>query len=46
MAKKKFTTTIDEELIVKVKIKAIQEKRSVSDILEELLNKYLEEATK
>lgn len=41
MAKQKFTTTIDSELLEKVKIQAIKEKRSVSDILEELIKKYL-----
>lgn len=41
MAKQKFTTTIDGELLEKVKIQAIKEKRSVSDILEELIKKYL-----
>lgn len=42
MAKQKFTTTIDSELLEKIKIKAIREKRSVSDILEELIKNYLE----
>lgn len=43
MAKQKFTTTIDSELLEKIKIQAIKEKRSVSDLLEELITKYLEE---
>lgn len=43
MAKQKFTTTIDTELLEKIKIQAIKEKRSVSDLLEELIKKYLEE---
>lgn len=42
MAKQKFTTTIDTELLEKIKIQAIKEKRSVSDLLEELIKKYLE----
>lgn len=43
MAKQKFTTTIDTELLEKIKIQAIKEKRSVSDLLEELIKKYLKE---
>lgn len=43
MAKQKFTTTIDTELLERIKIQAIREKRSVSDLLEELIKKYLEE---
>lgn len=43
MAKQKFTTTIDAELLEKIKIQAIKEKRSVSDLLEELIKKYLKE---
>lgn len=43
MAKQKFTTTIDTELLEKIKIQSIKEKRSVSDLLEELITKYLEE---
>ena len=42
MAKKKFTTNIDEELLDKIKIKAIKEKKNVNKTLEELLKKYLE----
>lgn len=42
MAKQKFTTTIDTELLEKIKIQAIKEKRSVSYLLEELIKKYLE----
>lgn len=40
--KKKFTTTIDDELIKKAKIKAIEEGISVAELLEKLLNEYLE----
>ena len=43
MAKQKFTTTIDSELLKKIKIQSIKEKCSVSDLLEELITKYLEE---
>lgn len=43
MAKQKFTTTIDTELLERIKIQAIKEKRSVSDLLEELIKKYLGE---
>lgn len=43
MAKQKFTTTIDSELLEKIKIQSIKEKHSVSDLLEELITKYLEE---
>lgn len=41
MAKQKFTTTIDGELLEKIKIQAIKKKRSVSDLLEELIKEYL-----
>jgi hypothetical protein len=44
MAKQKFTTTIDAELLKQIKKKAIDENRSVSDLLEELIKKYLEES--
>lgn len=43
MAKQKFTTTIDSKLLEEIKIQAIREKRSVSDILEEMIEKYLKE---
>ena len=36
-----FKTTIDEDLISKLKIKAIQEKVNANDILEKLIEKYL-----
>ena len=45
MSKKKFTTTVDEELLEQVKIQAIKEKRSVSDLLEELIKDYLKTTT-
>lgn len=43
MAKQKFTTTLDSDILEQIKIQAIKEKRSVSDLLEELIKKYLEE---
>lgn len=42
MAKQKFTTTIDTELLKQIKKKAIDENRSVSDLLEELIKEYLD----
>ena len=39
--KKKFTTTIDEELIKKAKIKAIELDTSVAELIEKLLNEFL-----
>ena len=43
--RKKFTTALDDELVARAKIQAIKEKRSVADILEELLSKYLASVT-
>lgn len=37
----KFTTTIDSELLEKIKIQAIKEKTDVSKILEILIKEYL-----
>lgn len=45
MSKVKFTTTVDVKLLEEIKIRAIKEKRSVSDILEEVITKYLESKT-
>lgn len=39
--RKGFKTTLDEDLISQLKIKAIQEKVDVNDILEKLIVKYL-----
>lgn len=39
--KKKFTTTLDEDIIIKIKIQALKEHRTVSDLLEKLLKDYL-----
>jgi hypothetical protein len=44
MSKIKFTTTVDTELLEQIKIVAIKEKRSVSDILECLIKEYLKRA--
>ena len=40
--KVKFTTNINEKLLKEVKMKAIEEGRNVNEIIEELLEKYLE----
>jgi predicted transcriptional regulator len=37
----KFTTTLDSDLIKKLKIKAIQDDTDVSKILEKLITEYL-----
>lgn len=42
MPKQKFTTTIDGNLLEKIKIQAVKERRSVSDILEKLISAYLD----
>ncbi|MFT8493464.1 MAG: ribbon-helix-helix protein, CopG family [Liquorilactobacillus hordei] len=39
--KKKFTTTLDGELIKAIKIKAIEQNKSVATLLEELIKEYL-----
>ena len=41
--RKKFTTTLDEEIIKKVKIQAIKENTDVSKLLEKLIENYLKE---
>jgi predicted HicB family RNase H-like nuclease len=38
----KFQTTVEKELIEKLKIEAIQQGKNVNDILEELIRKYFE----
>ena len=42
MAKQKFTTTIDSELLKQIKKRTIDENRSVSDLFDDLIKKYLE----
>ncbi|WP_144508227.1 MULTISPECIES: DUF6364 family protein [Bacillus cereus group] len=42
MARKKFTTTLDEELIVKIKVDAARPGTDVSKIIENLIKEYLE----
>ena len=39
--KVKFTTTIDEELLKKIKVKAIEEGQNVNEIIEKLFQEYL-----
>ena len=39
----KFTTNINEKILKEIKMKAIEESRNVNEIIEELLEKYLEE---
>lgn len=46
MAKKKFTTTLEEDLLEQIKIQAIREKRSVAELLEELIRDYLDKTSK
>ena len=41
--KKKYTTTIDEDILKKAKIKAIEENKNLNDIIEELLKSHLNE---
>lgn len=41
--KAKFTTNINEKLLKNIKMKAIEEGRNVNEIIEEQLEKYLEE---
>ena len=42
MEKVKFTTTIRKDLLNEIKIQAIREGKSVSEILEELISDYLD----
>ena len=46
MDKIKFTTTFDKELLKEIKIQAVKENRSVSDLLEQLTREYLEKISK
>lgn len=43
MAKDKLNISIDEELKIQLKIIAIKEKKTVSEIISELVQKYLDE---
>jgi hypothetical protein len=42
MAKKHFNASMDEEIILALKIQALKENRNVSSILEQLAREYLE----
>lgn len=42
MKKVKFTTSIDPEVLKRIKIQAVKEGRSVASILEFLIAQYLE----
>jgi len=46
MKRVKFTTNIDEELLKKVKIVAVEKGLNVNDIIENLLKYYLEKTNK
>ena len=39
--RKKFTTTLDENIIKKIKMRAIEENTDVSKLLEKLITDYL-----
>lgn len=41
MVKQKFTATMDEHLLERIKIQAIKEKTSVSALIEKLVSEYL-----
>lgn len=43
MARKRFTTTVDEELLTALKILAIKINKNVNEILEELIKDYLDQ---
>lgn len=45
MTRKKFTTTLDEQLIQQLKIQAVKEGTDASKILEKLIREYLEKQT-
>ena len=42
MAIKRFVTTLDEELIRQLKIKAVEQDTAVNKILEKLIKEYLD----
>jgi hypothetical protein len=41
MARKKFTTALEEELIQQIKIKAIEKNTDPNKIIEDLIREYL-----
>jgi hypothetical protein len=41
MAKQKITLTVDDSLVERMKIQAVRDKRSVSNITEELWREFL-----
>lgn len=41
MIKKKVTTTLPPELFQQIKIQAVKENRTISEILEKLITEYL-----
>lgn len=46
MGKVKFTTTLNKSSVEAIKIQAIKERRSVSSILEEVIEEYLKKKEK
>lgn len=46
MGRVKFTTNIEEELLKKIKKKAIEEDKNVNEIIESLLDEYLKSITR
>lgn len=46
MERNKFTTYLDVDLIERLKILAVMEKRSAADILNQILREFLEKADK
>ncbi len=46
MAKTKLTLNVDDALIERIKIQAVKDRRSLSDITEELYREYLKRAGK
>lgn len=43
MVRKRFATTVDEELLTALKILAIKRNKNVNEILEELIKDYLDQ---
>ena len=41
MSRRKFTTTLEEDVIRKLKLQAIQEQTAVNKIIERLVEEYL-----